>query len=319
MDHNLVTNWKLRRRRRKIKRVIRISLFILIVIGILVIFNQFSLKKNDSVGLVTSAIKGVQSVQTEDDSLKLVVENALEETKGTYGIVIKNLKTGESYFANEHRIFEAGSLYKLWTMAVVYQQIQSGELQKEQVLSEDIATLNQEFDIDPDKAEQTEGTIALTVNSALTQMITISHNYAALLLTQKVKLSSVAAFLQENGLMESTVGTNGASPTVTPADTAFFLEKLYKGELASQEYSQEMIELLKNQKLNDGLSKYLPDQSKVAHKTGDIGWFKHDGGIVFTEAGDYIIMVMSESDSPAGAQERIALISKAVYDYFNKK
>ena len=97
MDHNLVTNWKLRRRRRKIKRVIRISLFILIVIGILVIFNQFSLKKNDSVGLVTSAIKGVQSVQTEDDSLKLVVENALEETKGTYGIVIKNLKTGESY------------------------------------------------------------------------------------------------------------------------------------------------------------------------------------------------------------------------------
>ena len=95
MDHNLVTNWKLRRRRRKIKRVIRISLFILIVIGILVIFNQFSLKKNDSVGLVTSAIKGVQSVQTEDDSLKLVVENALEETKGTYGIVIKNLKTGE--------------------------------------------------------------------------------------------------------------------------------------------------------------------------------------------------------------------------------
>ena len=97
MDHNLVTNWKLRRRRRKIKRVIRISLFILIVIGILVIFNQFSLKKNYSVGLVTSAIKGVQSVQTEDDSLKLVVENALEETKGTYGIVIKNLKTGESY------------------------------------------------------------------------------------------------------------------------------------------------------------------------------------------------------------------------------
>lgn len=319
MDNNLVANWKDRRRIRKKSRLIKIILLLLIgAIGIFVIF-QFTLRKNNPINIATSAIKGVQNLQTEDETLKAVVENSLKETKGTYGIVIKNLKTGENFFVNEHRVFEAGSLYKLWVMAVVYKEIQEGQLTKEQVLSEDIAALNQEFYIDPEDAEQTEGIITLTVSAALTQMITISHNYAALLLTQKVKLSQVAAFLQEAGFNESTVGIQGAPPTVTPSDVALFLEKLYKGELAPQEYSQEMINLLKNQKLTDGLPKYLPDTVAVAHKTGEIGWFKHNGGIVFTDQGDYIVAVMSESDSPAGAQERIALLSKAVYDYFNAK
>ncbi|MDP3758240.1 MAG: serine hydrolase, partial [Candidatus Daviesbacteria bacterium] len=226
MDNNLVANWKDRRRIRKKRRLIRALL--LLFIGVIGIFVFFQLTKSQS-NLVS-----VGNVQIENDSLKAVVENALKETKGTYGIVIKNLKTGESYLANEHRVFEAGSLYKLWVMAVVYKEIQSGQLQKDQVLSEDIAALNEEFYIDPEEAEQTEGTITLTVSSALTQMITISHNYAALLLTQQVKLSQVAAFLQENGFKESTVGTNGAAPTVTPFDIALFLEKLYKGELATQ-------------------------------------------------------------------------------------
>ncbi len=309
MEYNLVDNWKVRHRNRKRIRLMRTLVFVFI--GIIGIFGilQFGSKKDELVNVA----------QVENNPLKAIVENSLQGTKGTYGIVIKNLKTGESYFANEHRVFEAGSLYKLWVMAVVYKEIQEGQLTKDQVLSEDIAALNQEFFIDPEEAEQTDGTITLTVGSALTQMITISHNYAALLLAQKVTLPQMTAFLKEAGFNESTVGTQGAPPTVTPFDVTLFLEKLYKGELASQEYSQEMIDLLKNQKLTDGLPKYLPDTSKVANKTGEIGWFKHDGGIVFSEKGDYIIVIMSESDSPAGAQERIALLSKAVYDYFNAK
>lgn len=250
-------------------------------------------------------------------SLEGIVQKSLAGTQGTYGIAIRNFKTGESYYLNEGRIFEAGSLYKLWVMATVYQQIQEGKLTEDQVLSKDIATLNKKFNIDPDSAELTEGTVTLTVGNALNQMITISHNYAALLLAEKIRLSSVAAFLKENSFTQSQVGTYGDAPTTTPSNIALFFEKLYKGELANQQYTQAMLDLLKKQQLNNGLPKYLPDQqSQVANKTGDIGWFKHDAGIIFTNSGDYIIVVMSESDSPAGALERIALLSKAVFDYF---
>jgi len=228
----------------------------------------------------------------------MVVDNALAGAKGDYGIAIKNLKNNESYYLNEHRVFDTGSLYKLWIMAVAYKKIEEGSLSKDKVLSGDEVTL--------------------TAGEALNQMITISHNDSALLLTKEVKLSTVALFLKENKFNESLVGTDNSEPKSSAADILSFYEKLYRRELGSTENTEKMINLLKNQKLNDGLPKYLPQELPIAHKTGDIHLFKHDAGIIITEKGDYIIVIMSESEFPLGAQERIALISKAVNDYFSK-
>lgn len=246
-------------------------------------------------------ISPLSTIQTEN-SLRNAVENALNGAKGTYGISIKNLKTGEAYSQNDHKAFETGSLYKLWIMVTAFKQIQEGKLTTEEVLSEDVNTL---------------GIVTMIVDDALNQMITISHNPAALLLTKKIKLSTVAIFLKENEFKESSLGISGGSPKSTSSDIALFYEKLYTGKFANKEYTDKMINILKNQKLKNGLPKYLPDESKTANKTGDIGWFKHDGGIVFTDQGDYIIVIMSESNYPQGAQERIALVSKAVFNYFN--
>ena len=253
--------------------------------------------------------------QNQPSTLKEAVDNALLGAKGVYGISIKDLKTGETYSFNEDRIFEAGSLYKIWVLLTAFEQIEKGELKEDQVLSQDIAVLNRKFNIASESAELREGVISLTIKEAMQQMITISHNYAALLLTEKVKISKVADFLKRHKFNDSIVGQ---PPKTTPKDTALFLEKLYKGELSNGENTQRILDLLKKQQLNEGLPKYLPKEAGVAHKTGEIGWFKHDAGIVFLDGREYIIVVMSESDSPSGAQERIAEISKAVYEYFSK-
>lgn len=287
---------------------------LIIFVGLVYAFTRSNPPTNNLV----SPLSKIQVVQIEN-SLKDIVDDVLVGAKGTYGIAIKNLKTGEDYYLNGHLSFETGSLYKLWVMVTVFQQIQEGRLTEEEALSRDVTALNREFGIDPSDAELTDGTINFIVRDALNQMITISHNYAALILTEKVKLSSVATFLRTNGFKESTVGINGDAPKSTPSDIALFYEKLYRGKFADEQYTKRMVDLLKGQQLNDGLPKYLPAELQVAHKTGDIGWFKHDAGIVFTNQGDYIIVVMSESSSPPGAQERIALFSKAVYEYFTKK
>lgn len=268
---------------------------------------------------ITAVLSSPTPIQSSQNGLKQAVENSLEGTIGTYGVVVKNLKTSESYYSNEHRVFEPGSLYKVWIMAAAFDQIKNGELDGDEILSEDISVLNEKFNIASEDAEMTEGTIALSVKDALEQMITISHNYAALLLTEKIKLSNVALFLKENAFDESTVGINGASPTSTPSNIALFFEKLYKGELADLTYTQKMLDLLKKQTLNEKLPKYLPKDVVVAHKTGEIDYLTHDAGIVFSDKGDYIIVVMSESTFPPGAEDRIAGVSKAVYEYFSKK
>lgn len=253
---------------------------------------------------------------TNSSGLETAVQNALTGTHGSYGVVVKNLKTNESYSVNADTQYESGSLYKLWVMASVFEQIKEGKLHENDKLSESVEQLNKHFYIDPDSAEKTSGTISLTVHDALEQMITISDNYAALLLSDKVTLSSLSSFLQTNGFKESQVGVKGNAPMTTPSDIALFFEKLYKGELTDQQYTEEMIGLLKRQRLNEKIPKYLPSGISVAHKTGELDDFTHDAGIVYTDNGDYIIVVLSKSDSRDLANERIANVSQAIYNYF---
>ncbi len=226
-------------------------------------------------------------------TLAKVVQDAMAGTQGTYGIVIKNLKTGETYYSNEHRTFQPGSLYKLWIMAETYKQIESGQILPDEILTNTIEQLNTDFGIPPETAELTEGTITLSVHDALEQMITISHNYAAFLLIERTKISSTLS-------------------QTTASEVAVFLEKLYKE-------GGEPIALLKRQQLNEITPKYLPENIEVAHKTGIIDTFDNDAGIVYGPKGDYIIVLLSESDDPPGAEERMAKLSKAVYDYFNSQ
>lgn len=250
-------------------------------------------------------------------SLEQKIKTELEGAKGTYAISIKNLRTDDKYNLNEGKTFDSGSLYKLWVMATVYKKIQNGEIKEDDEISEDIAALNRRFGIAEEDAELKEGGINMTYATALNQMITISHNYAALLLTDKIKLSSTRAFLQKNNFKASSVGTIEDLPTTTSSDMALFMEKLYKGELANPEYTVKMLDLLKKQKLNNKLPHYLPLGTIIAHKTGELGQVTHDVGIVYTPKGDYVMAVLSESESPKGAEDRIALVSKAVFEYFS--
>lgn len=288
---------------------VRLVVIILLIVVSLGIYSAIT--------VVDSSPDG-QSPTDHKSSLKEVVEGAMVDSKGRYGIVIKNLTTKESYYANEQQVFEPGSLYKLWVMATTLQQIKEGALTDDQLLTQKIEVLNKKFGIPPEDAELTTGVIEMTVAQALEQMIAISHNYAALLLAEKLKNSTITQFLQNQGFRDSHISDTDDPPQTTPLDIARFYEQLYYQQLIDQESSQQMIDLLKQQQRNEGLPKYLPKDITVAHKTGDIGWFKHDGGIIFSQGGDYLLIVLSESDYPAGAQDRIAQLSQAVFDYFNK-
>lgn len=233
-------------------------------------------------------------------ALGQIAEKSLEGTTGRYAIYIKNLTTGESYQRNENEIFDAGSLYKLWIMKAIFEKIKAGDLKEDEPLEAGVSKLNSQFGIE--NPELTDGVLQFSILSAIEQMITISHNYAALALLTKI-------------------GQDTTIPTqVTAQDVGKFFEDLYQGKIIDPEYSQKMTEVLSRQKVNDRIPKLLPEGIKVTHKTADIGSFEHDAGIVFSNppagGGDYIIVVLSQSDLPQAAGERIANISKAIYDYF---
>lgn len=296
--------------------VVILFVILLIVLLLFLVYNfAVSNRANNSDSLLSPLADVISaSFKTQNTNLKDVVEKELAGKDGEYAVVIKNLKTGENFYYNEHKVFEPGSLYKLWVMAAVFEKIQNGEILEDDVLEQDAAALNEKFHIATESAEKRNGKITFKVKEAMDEMITASDNYAALLLAEKIRLSSVKTFLKINGFNESALGE---PPKTTAFDIALFFEKLYKGELTDSEHTLRMIGFLKNQKLNGKLPKYLPSRTLLAHKTGEINDFSHDSGIVYLPKGDYIIVVLSRGESRRLLDEGIAKISKAVYEYFN--
>lgn len=259
---------------------------------------------------------GANHETKQSENLKNIVLPYLENNTGTYGIVIKHLQTGELYMINENRIFDTGSLYKLWVMGAAYEKIEKGTLNKNTVLKQEIVVLNEKFNIASESAEETEGSIELRVEDSLFNMITFSDNYSALLLAETIRLSNVTAFLKSYGFNKSELGI---PPQTTAEEIGQFFEKLYRGELVNSSYSDEMLGLLKQQRLRNKLPKYLPEKTIIAHKTGELDYFSHDSGIIYVGDRAYIIVILSENESRREADETIALISKGVYEYFADK
>lgn len=214
-----------------------------------------------------------------------ITEKYLINNDETYGVYIKNLKTGETYGYNQNLKFETASLYKLWIMGSVFEGLSKGKIKN-----------------------------TLDNQQAIESMITVSDNDSATVLIGEVGMSGIQKFLAEYGFLNSDFQN---TPTSTPSDIGLFFEKLYKGEIIDSTNSLSMMSVLERQKINDRLPKYIPSGVLIAHKTGELDNYKNDAGIVFTKKGDYIIVVMSKTNNPDIASEKIARYSEAVYNYFS--
>lgn len=264
----------------------------------------------------TVSALGSTDISVEPSALENVIDEVLADAEGTYGVVVKHLGTDEAYVSNEHEQFRSASLYKLWVMKVAYDQLHNGSLSPDEVLEREVTELNGLYDIATESAEKTEGKVTYPASEALAQMITVSDNYAAYVLADRINLGNVSSFLQEYSFADSQIAQ---PPTTSAYDVARFYELLYDGELADPESTDAMISLLKQQQLTYKLPLYLPEDVEIAHKTGELDAVTHDAGIVFTDNGDYIIAVLSESEEPDVAADVIAEVSREVYEYFQSQ
>jgi beta-lactamase class A len=243
-----------------------------------------------------------------DAALEEVIRSNLGDEVDSYGVVVKNLGNGAVAEVNSHEVFETASLFKLWVMYEVYKQVELGLLQ-----------MDEELLVTPYYASFDGGTLpveicdTLTVREALEAMITYSDNTSGFLLRDRVGLDNIQRDLQALGLTESDFGQEDV--TTTAANMALFVEMVALQAAVNSEASQEMLDLMLAQQVNDRLPALLPPDTAVAHKTGDLPEVTHDVGIVYSPQATYVIAVLSDR---AGEYEPIALLSRAIYDYFNR-
>ena len=243
-----------------------------------------------------------QKIKTERAAkISEAIRSTLENTQGNYSIYIKDLKDDQAFEYRSNEIFPSASIYKLAVMYKTFDALEKGEVEKDGALF-----LKQDTN-----SPQTSRTVAET----LRLMITISDNDSAILLAEKFGWANIEKFLIDVGIENFKLAVQTES---TPQSTAQILERIYLGQAVSKQASSEMKKLLLSQTVNDRIPKYLPQNIKVAHKTGELDTLRHDAGIVYGKSSEYIFVFFSDTPNPEDAAETIADLSKQIFEILEK-
>ncbi len=277
---------------------------------------------------------GMIMAQSNIEKLTAEIKNKLDSAKGIYGLVFKDLQTGENIFYNEKENFHAASTMKTPVMIEVFKQAEEGSFS----LDDSILVKNEfksivdsslyRMDISEDSGENLYQFIGSkkTIRQLVYDMITVSSNLATNILIELVHAENVMRTMKEigaenikvlRGVEDIKAFEKGLNNTTDAFDLMLIFEKIATGEIISKKACSEMINILLNQEFKSRIPALLPSDVKVAHKTGSITGIEHDGGIVILPDGrKYILVVLSKGIQGSKLKTNIqAELSRMIYDY----
>jgi beta-lactamase class A len=247
------------------------------------------------------------------------IQRSLRDFQGQLGFVIKDLNSGRSMVRNPDRRFPSASMVKIPIMAACFKAVEEGRISLQEAIK--LKKTDKVRGSGVLRASPT-GT-SVTVEKLIDLMITDSDNTAANMLIDLLGFEYLGNAFREFGLDQTNLSrkmmdfrsrANGVENYTTPREMANILEKIYRKTLVSPQASEQCLECLKDQKVNDRIPRYLPRKVTVAHKTGLEAKVCHDAGIVYTGKGDVLVCVLTEGDTGAVIAKRmIARISSYVY------
>ena len=236
-----------------------------------------------------------------------------------YGVYFSDLNTGKGYYRNSVQT-PAASMIKVFILAAAYEDIRDGKL-----------SLTETFTLTDKNVVAGSGVLqgmpkgtTVTVKKALDEMIIHSDNTATNLMIDRLGMDRVNRYLKEHGYKDTTLrrkmmdfdaAKKGAENMTTVRDVGLLFKRLYQGKCVSKDLDAQMLAIYKAQVDTDMLPDKLPKGTVVAHKTGEVRDLRHDGGIVYTAKGDYVLVVFTRDYTPYAS---VADLSRRVYDGYVK-
>lgn len=253
--------------------------------------------------------------------LKKELKAILDECNADVAVLVKNFNTDELLFNyNEEKIFPSASLIKIPIMIEALNKADSLE----------IPLLTKIKINDSDKVDYsviTEQNLnEINFLELITCMIISSDNTAANVLIDLLGIDNINNRINnlsmkdtklERKMMDFQAIKNGKNNFTTLKDMFNIMEGLYKGDIINNEISKKALDIMKNQRDNSMLKRYIMESVSVANKTGELDNLNHDVGIFYTKAADYFVGVfVNNAINNEEASKTIGSISKKVYDYF---
>jgi beta-lactamase class A len=241
--------------------------------------------------------------ESERERVEQQLEEArqkIEDYPGVAGVYVRDLEGDFGYGIRPDEQFFSASVIKIPVMVAVYRKVDEGELsfsQMVEIKEEDWAAGAGWLQWERAGTKQTVGDLLLL-------MMNQSDNVATNALTRLVggpdHVNEVARSLgAENTLLYQKLSSERAAvPSLdnrtTPRDMAVMLEKIAKGEAASEKSCGYMIDLMDLNELDWWLDAGLPADVYAANKAGWLYQVYDDVGIV--KAGDrpYVVAILSK-------------------------
>jgi beta-lactamase class A len=170
----------------------------------------------------------------------------------------------------------------------------------------------------------------MRVRELARHMIVTSSNLATNLLVEVVGLDEMRAAVRELGIEGITLERGvederafeqGINNMVTANGLVDVLRHIEEGTAFSVMASARMLEILHDQEFRSGIPAGVPDDARVANKTGEISTVAHDAAIVYLpDRKPYVLVVLTQWERGAsGRSDTIARISRAVYEHLTDR
>ena len=260
--------------------------------------------------ILTSACVGEEKFPTEQKNFPAVKAQSLFAdvdykiaqylNDGTeYSVYLAYPQKSDETFIYNLKPMRSASMIKVFILAAVMEKANLGELDIDEVL---ILKSSDKVGGAGILAGYSSGT-ELTLREVMELMITHSDNTATNILIDRLGMSAINEYIQRQGygdtilrrkMMDYDAIAAGRENFSSVQDLGTFFTRLYNCECVSEKYDKIMIDFLVKQTDTDCFPAALPGK-QIAHKTGALNGLYDDGGIIYSDAGDAVLVIMTEN------------------------
>lgn len=255
--------------------------------------------------------------------LKVKIQDQLKSSGFRCSLVIKDLDfPGLRFEIDSEKKIPAASLIKLPILAGALKAVEEGKVS----LQDEVVIKGADTAGGSGKLKAAMLPLTLTFEKLLEFMISSSDNTATNkvihilgfeYLNNSFKDFNLNETVLTRKMMDFTKRRLGIENYTSSRDIVLLLDRIYNKKLVNKRLSRLALEFLKKQSINDRLSRYLPNEAIIAHKTGLERGVVHDAGIIFAPEGNYIICVLlSKVKNYKKAKKFIAQTSLFTYNLY---
>ena len=245
-------------------------------------------------------------------------------------VAFRTIDGRDEVLIDPDKVFHAASTMKVPVMIELFRQAKKGQLSLD-----DRLPIRNEFKsiVDGSPYKLSEGDDSdteiyaavgrtLTLRQLCDAMITVSSNFAANLLIERVGVKNIRATASRlgaegmqvlRGVEDQKAFDKGMNNSTTARGLLILFQRLATGRAVNADSDSAMVDILKRQKFNDAIPSGVPAGTAVAHKTGNITKIHHDAGIVYAQRPYVLVILVRGIADQKVSGPLMAKISAGVY------